>query len=99
MRFRSGGKHFFNCTRDAYEWDAAIEKRLDGDFVGGIQGNAVSSSLFGSFVGQAQAGKRAKSGGSKSRWRRAARSKVRWRPALGVSHRIEDGQAHVVTEI
>ena len=55
MRLRGRCEHLFNCTRDAGKRNTSFEERLDRDFVGRIQGNAVRSPFFRSLKGQAQA--------------------------------------------
>ena len=51
------GKHLFDCTRDSHKRDAPLQKRLHGHLVGGIQGDAMRSALFGGIKSQAQARK------------------------------------------
>ena len=50
------------------EGDAAGEKRLDRDFIRRIEGDAVRPSRSAASYGQPEAGKRSKSGVSKSSW-------------------------------
>ncbi len=76
MRLRRGCEHFLNCTRDAHKGDTTFEECLDGYLVGGVEGDAVGSSNFGGCISQTEARETLEVGGSNSRWRRAARSKV-----------------------
>ncbi len=76
MRLRGGSEHLFNCTRDARKGNTPFKERLDGYFVGGIQGDAVGSALFRGLKGQAQAREALEIGLLEVQMPRAARSKV-----------------------
>ncbi len=89
-------KHSLYCTRDAQERYLSGEKCLDGDLVGGIEGDGVRAAFFRGFVGEAQAGKalEIRSFEGELAERGHVEGEVRG-DALGPSHGVEDGQAHV----
>jgi len=96
MSLGRGSEHLLNCIRDSGKGDAAIEEGVNGNLVGGIEGDAVGSADAGGLEGQAQAGKAVEvrllefkmaEGGQIKGQRRGG--------AFGKGQRIEDGKTHV----
>jgi len=89
-------QHLLDCTRDAGKGNLFLKEGSDGDFVGGVEGDAVISARFCGFIGEAEAGetfevRRAEVEVGEGRH---VEGEVGGN-ALGIAERVEDGQAHV----
>ena len=77
MRLRGGLEYLLYCSRNPGKWNDPIEERLDGNFVGRIEGNGVGSSFPAASYARRRQGNRCRSGGSKCKSASDAMSKRR----------------------